>query len=157
MASSRAVAIKLNPRARGGKNDLHIVFANARQAHVYMAPPLGIQSANAVVDWTVSAWGEVSDPTLFDGTLVVTFAPSRLRIPPPRGFTLAFSLYLPPVPTWTAVGFRFVAEVDEATTTTLAYGFSDDTPTDYTGLHLAPFGLGSERAGPLDLPERDFL
>ena len=145
MASSRVVPVKLYPRERASApNNLVIPFPNVRQAHVYMGRPTGRQRPVAELPWWVSAWAVTTAPQDFGGESTVILAPSRMRIPPLGGFMLVCSVYLPVVPTFKEVGFRFSTEVAEASAVTLAYGYADDTPTDFAGLHLNPVGLGSQ-------------
>jgi hypothetical protein len=134
----------LRPRARArDANDLVLRLPNVRQAHVYMAPTLGKASPDARLDWYASAWGVVAEPALFGSTtdVDVVLAPSLVRIPSVVALTLVLHVYLPPAPAFKAVAIRFAAEVHSAVLATPVFGFADDTPTDFAGLHLSPFGL----------------
>jgi hypothetical protein len=107
-----------------------------------MAPTLGKVGADAKLEWYASAWGVVADPSLFGCTEVdVVLAPSLVRIPQVVALTLVLHVYLPVAPAFKAVALRFSTEVQSAALSTTVTGFADDTPTDYAGLHLSPFGL----------------
>ena len=108
-----------------------------------MAPTLGKASADAKLEWYASAWGIVDDPSLFKSTdeVDLVLAPSLLRIPQVVALTLVLHVYLPVAPVFKAVAIRFSTEVQSAALSTTVTGFADDTPTDYAGLHLSPFGL----------------
>ncbi len=144
MATTRLALVRLRPRPRArDANDLVLRLPNVRQAHVYMAPTLGKASPDARLEWYASAWGVVDDPALFGSTtdVDVVLAPSLVRIPPVAALTLVLHVYLPPAPVFKAIAIRFAAEVQSAALSTAVFGFADDTPTDYAGLHLSPFGL----------------
>ena len=108
-----------------------------------MAPTLGKAGADAKLEWYASAWGIVADPSLFESTadVEIVLAPSLLRIPEVVAFTLVLHVYLPIAPVFKAVALRFSTEVQSAALSTTVTGFADDTPTDFSGLHLSPFGL----------------
>jgi hypothetical protein len=108
-----------------------------------MAPTLGKAGADAKLEWYASAWGIVADPSLFGSTndVELVLAPSLLRIPEVVAVTLVLHVYLPIAPVFKAVAIRFSTEVQSAALSTAVTAFADDTPTDFSGLHLAPFGL----------------
>lgn len=114
-----------------------------RQAHVYMEPTLGKAGPDARVDWYASAWGVVADPGSFGSSseVDVILAPSLIRVPQVVAVTLVLHVYLPVAPAFKAIGIRFATESQSAALSTRVTGFADDTPTDFSGLHLSPFGL----------------
>lgn len=108
-----------------------------------MAPTLGKAGPDAKLEWYASAWGVVADPSFFGSTgdVDVILAPSLLRIPQVVALTLVLHVYLPAAPAFKAVAIRFSTDVQTAALSTTVTGFADDTPTDFAGIHLSPFGL----------------
>ena len=97
------------------------------------------------------ARGESSPiPSLFGSTddVELVLAPSLLRIPGVVAVTLVLHVYLPVAPVFKAVAVRFSTEVQSAALSTTVTGFADDTPTDYSGLHLSPFGVSQPHRPP---------
>ena len=144
-----APRVVLDPRGKVDENTRTIPLAGIRRAFVYLQGSKDTRSgghAFSELSWYASAWGVPDKPELdFEGAVAPVFvnlAPSRVEIPPlGAALMLVLVAYLPPVPSFKALGCAFVAEGHQQPSgKAIAWGHGDRTPHDFAGLFLCPFG-----------------